>query len=110
MPRTPIAGAPFAAPGSAPPLSMILISLAHRNAAASHRADQAGCAELNTSRYSPVAAITPSNASAAAASPAVAALRLAASAYGSRHTVSLIRLPEDQSAYSSACPAGCAGS
>lgn len=67
-----------------------------------HRADQAGRAELNTSRYFAEAPITPATARAAAASPALAALRLAASACGSCHTVSLIKGPEAQSAYSSA--------
>src|SRR5262249_38917228 len=82
--------------------STVLISLVHGSAAATHRADQAGRAELNTSRYSAEAPITPCTAPAAAASPALAALRLAASACGSCHTVSLIKRPEAQSAYSSA--------
>lgn len=75
-----------------------------RSAAASaiNPADQAGRAELNTSRYSAEAPSTPLIPCAAAASPAVADLRLAASASGSCHTVSLIKRPAAQSAYSSA--------
>ncbi len=58
---------------------------------------QAGRAELRTRRYPAEAPITPSI-PAVAASPAVAVLRLAASAFRSRHTVSLIELPDGQSA------------
>jgi hypothetical protein len=65
-------------------------------------ADQAVPAELKNRRYSAEAPITPSIASAAAASPAVAVLRVVDSVGKSRHTVSLIKLPDDQSAYSSA--------
>ncbi len=71
-------------------------------AAARHKGSQAGRAELKTSRNSPEAPITPLIASAAAASPALAVPRLLASAFRSCHTVSLIKLPEAQSAYSSA--------
>ena len=62
----------------------VLISLVHGSAAATHRADQAGRAELNTSRYSAEAPITPCTASAAAASPTLAAFRLAGPATPSR--------------------------
>lgn len=99
-----------AGPGHVPPLPESgCPDSPHRRAPAAWRMahglaypHQAGRAELKTSQYSPEAPITPFSASAAAASPAVAALRLAASAFGSCHTVSLIKRPEAQSAYSSA--------